>query len=79
MLVAGGSHAIACRMADDTPSADDAPTPAGRIEAALARIEAAARARAEDSAALAARHAALRARMTEAVSALDDVLARGNG
>ena len=50
---------------------------ADRIDAALARIEAqiAARARAGD--ALAARHAALKARMAEAVAALDDVIARG--
>jgi hypothetical protein len=50
-----------------------------RIEAALRRIETAAAARAAESAALARRHAVLRERMSEAVSALDTVLAQGNG
>ena len=55
----------------DAPAAD-------RIDAALARIEAAIAARAADGDALARRHAALKARMAEAVAALDDVVARGS-
>ena len=54
----------------DTPPAVD------RIEAAIARIEAAVAARVERGDILAQRHAALQARMAEAVSALDDVIAR---
>jgi hypothetical protein len=50
-----------------------------RIEAALQRIERAAAARTAESAAIARRHAALRERMSEAVTALDTVLAQGNG
>lgn len=50
-----------------------------RIDAALARIEAAIDARARAADALARRHDALKARMAEAVSALDDVIARGHG
>lgn len=53
------------------------PSPADRIDAALARIEAAIAARAAGAEALVQRHAALKARMAEAVSALDDVIARG--
>ena len=53
-------------------------TPIERIHAAIARIEAASARRAEAGEALARRHAALRTRMTEAVAALDDVIARGN-
>jgi len=56
----------------DTPSAVD------RIDAAIARIESAIDARARAGDALARRHAALKARMAEAVSALDDVIARGS-
>lgn len=48
-----------------------------RIDAAIARIEAASARRARATDADAARHAALRARMTEAIAALDDVIARG--
>jgi hypothetical protein len=55
----------------------DAPDPATRIEAALARIEAAIAARGKAAEALARRHAALKNRMTDAVKALDDVIARG--
>lgn len=55
----------------------DASSAATRIDAAIARIEAAVRTRAESSDALTRRHAALKARMAEAVSALDDVIARG--
>ncbi len=55
---------------DETASAAD------RVDAAIARIEAAIAARAESRDALARRHAALKARMAEAVSALDDVIAR---
>ena len=52
------------------------PSPSERIDAALARIEAAIAARAAGAEALARRHAALKARMAEAVAALDDVIAR---
>jgi hypothetical protein len=51
---------------------------AERIDAALARIEAAIADRARTADALARRHAALKARMAEAVSALDDVITRGS-
>ena len=51
--------------------------PLDRIDAAIARIAAAAARRAQASDALTNRHAALRTRMTEAVAALDDVIARG--
>lgn len=53
-------------------------SPAQRIDAALARIETAITARAEAGEALSRRHAALKARMAEAVTALDDVIARGS-
>ncbi|WP_375392692.1 hypothetical protein [uncultured Sphingomonas sp.] len=49
---------------------------ADRIDTALARIEAAITARADEAEAIARRHAALKARMAEAVAALDDVIAR---
>ncbi len=55
----------------DTLSAVD------RIDGAIARIEAAIDARAKSGDALARRHADLKARMAEAVAALDDVIARG--
>jgi hypothetical protein len=58
-------------MADPTSATD-------RIDRALARIERAIAARMRESDALATRHAALRARIAEAVSALDDVIARGD-
>ncbi|MET0308110.1 MAG: hypothetical protein ABW023_05330 [Sphingomonas sp.] len=48
---------------------------ADRIEQALARIEAAATARAYTSARLARRHAVLRERMEEAVAAIDALIA----
>ena len=51
-------------------------TAADRIEAAINRIEAAVAARAADARDLSTRHEALRARMAEAVAALDDVIAR---
>ena len=54
----------------------DASSAATRIDAAIGRIEAAVQTRAESNDALARRHAALKARMAEAVSALDDVIAR---
>lgn len=54
------------------------PTALDRIDHAIARIEAAVAARARDGDALARRHAALKARMAEAVSALDEVIARGS-
>ncbi|MET3760594.1 hypothetical protein [Sphingomonas sp. UYEF23] len=47
-----------------------------RIDRALERIEAAAAARTASTAALQKRHEKLRARMAEAVSALDTVIAR---
>ncbi len=53
------------------------PSPADRIDTALARIEAAIAARTAGAEAMSRRHAALKARMAEAVSALDDVIARG--
>ena len=53
------------------------PTALDRIEAAIGRIEAANAARLGSSATIARRHAALKARMAEAVAALDDVIARG--
>ena len=55
-------------MADAAPSALD------RIERALARIEAAAQRRAFDAERLEHRHAALRARVEEAIAALDAVI-----
>ncbi len=63
-------HAYVVAMADT-------PTAVERIDAAIARIETAIDARATAGDALARRHAALKARMAEAVSALDDVIARG--
>ncbi len=51
---------------------------ADRVDAAIARIENAIEQRARSSDALAVRHAALKARMAEAVAALDDVIARGS-
>ena len=60
--------------------ADETPLPAlDRIDRAIARIEAvlAERARATEDALR--RHATLRARMEEAVTALDDVIGRGGG
>lgn len=50
---------------------------ADRIERAIARIEAASARRMREAEALGRRHAALRESMTEAVAALDDVIARG--
>lgn len=50
--------------------------PVQRIEAALARIEAAARARADDRRDLSRRHAQLRTRVAEAVAAIDELAAR---
>ena len=54
------------------------PTAADRIDHALARIEAAVSARAHAAEALGRRHEALKARMAEAVAALDDVIAKGS-
>jgi hypothetical protein len=56
-----------------------ADTPTDRIERALARIEAAAAARAYGSARLAQRHAALRERIQDAVTALDALIERQGG
>lgn len=50
--------------------------PVDRIEAALARIEAAARQRGDERRDLARRHAQLRDRVAEAVAAIDDLSAR---
>lgn len=52
------------------------PDPATRIDTALARIDAAIAERGRSADALARRHAVLKARMAEAVEALDDVIAR---
>ena len=57
---------------------DQSSSAAARIDAAIVRIEAAVATRADAADALARRHAALKARMAEAVSALDDVIARGS-
>jgi hypothetical protein len=51
-------------------------SPEDRIELALARIETAAAARAYATARLASRHTKLRARIEEAVSSLDVLIAR---
>jgi len=61
-------------MADGTP-----PPALDRIDRALARIDAALAARARASEEMVRRHAALRARMEEAVAALDEVMTRGGG
>ena len=68
-VVAPRRHAIPPCMPDNLPATD-------RIDSAIARIEAAIDARATDAAKLSRRHAALKARMAEAVSALDEVIAR---
>lgn len=60
------------------PIADDALSSVERIDRAIARIERAMRTRAAKEDALARRHAALKARMAEAVTALDDVISRGS-
>ncbi|MEH3159144.1 MAG: hypothetical protein PGN08_14300 [Sphingomonas taxi] len=67
----------AAAPAIDEPKAADEPTAVARIDAAIARIETAIAARAKAGDSLARRHAALKARMAEAVSALDEVIARG--
>ena len=61
-------------MADETP-----PAAIDRIDRAIARIEQAVADRDRASAVLTRRHDALRARMTEAVAALDDLIAREHG
>ncbi len=61
-------------MADETP-----PDALDRIDRAIVRIEQAVAQRDRASAALTRRHDALRARMTEAVDALDDLIAREHG
>ncbi len=58
-------------MADETP-----PAALDRIDRALARIDAALAARTRASEDMIRRHAALRARMEDAVAALDDVIAQ---
>jgi len=60
--------------------ADGDRTELERIERALARIERAVAANRQESEALARRHATLKSRMAEALTALDEVIAReGNG
>ena len=59
-------------MADVTP-----PTALDRIDRALARIDAALAARTRASEDMIRRHAALRARMEEAVAALDELITNG--
>lgn len=61
-------------MSTQAPSPE--PAAVHRIDAAIARIEARIAQRTEAADALATRHAALKARMAEAVAALDDVIAR---
>ena len=53
------------------------PFAADRIDTAIARIESAIAARAASADALTRRHSALKARMADAVKALDEVIARG--
>ena len=60
------------------PIADDVLSSVERIDRAIARIEQTIRSRAAKEDALTRRHAALKARMAEAVSALDDVISRGS-
>jgi hypothetical protein len=64
-------------MSDPATEADGTPSAVERIDRAIARIRAAIDTRADHAEALARRHAVLRSRMTEAVAALDDVIARG--
>jgi len=64
-------------MSDTATEADGAPSAVERIDRAIARIRAAIDARADHAEALVRRHAVLRSRMTDAVAALDDVIARG--
>jgi len=59
-------------MADGTP-----PLALDRIDRALARIDAALAARSRASEDMVRRHAALRARMEDAVAALDDLISKG--
>ena len=56
----------------------DTPTPRQRIDAAIARIEAAAARRRDAADDLHHRHETLRARMGEAIAAIDGLLAREN-
>jgi hypothetical protein len=55
----------------------DTVTPLDRIDRAMARIETAIADRTRAEQTMARRHADLKARMAEAVSALDEVIARG--
>ena len=61
-------------MADETP-----PPALDRIDRAIARIEAAVAERARATEAAAHRHTALRTRIEQAISTLDDVIARSEG
>lgn len=64
-------------MSAPNPGSDMADTHAARIEQALARIEAAASARAYATERLARRHALLRERIEDAVTTLDALIAQG--
>jgi hypothetical protein len=60
--------------------AEETPLPAlDRIDRALARIDAALAARSRAGEDMVRRHAALRARMEDAVAALDDLITKGSG
>ena len=70
--LAGGSASAKCMA-----MADEAPSPAlDRIERAIARIEAAAHMQRDENRTLAERHARLRARIGEAITSLDTLVAR---
>ena len=71
------SETLAAPFGESYPNPMSQLSAADRIDAAVARIEAAIAARATAGDALARRHEALKARMAEAVAALDDVIARG--
>ena len=60
----------------ELPATADAIPATDRIDAAIARIEAAIDSRAVAAEKLSRRHAALKARMAEAVDALDEVIMR---
>ena len=67
------SHAIPDTMTDSDRTEID------RVDRALARIERAVAASRQANQALAKRHATLKARMAEALKALDEVIAREGG
>ena len=72
----GHASGVAALPGGAYPNCNMADASADRIEQALARIEAAAAARAYASDRLARRHAKLRARIQEAVGSLDALMAR---